>query len=98
MEGLSREIVIKSIRDCDYDYVVDRLFDAARHICQKGSLAVELPSAEGQGKSGPKVYTEKVPENIVINVRGEKKIIHFKDCINDPFIDVVLEPSAYIRR
>lgn len=95
LEGLSREIVLSSVREREYDYVIDRLFDAARHICQDGSLAVEPSSAEDQRKSGSRVNT--VPENIVININGEKKVLHFKDAIGDPFIDVKMKPDVAIR-
>lgn len=95
LEGLSREIVLSSVREREYDYVIDRLFDAARHICQDGSLAVELSSSEDRRKSGSQVNT--VPEKIVINVNGEKKILRFKDCVGDPFIDVVMKPDVAIR-
>lgn len=96
IEGLSREIVLSSVREKKYDYVINRLFDAYRHLCHGSGSTVELPSSEGRGKSGPQVNT--VPTNIVVNINGQKKVLPFKDCIGDPFIDVIMEPTAVIRR
>lgn len=102
MEGLSREIVMQSVRKLDYDYIVDRLFDVARHVCQNGTLAVTASSADGRGKSGlSETVTVQKPnvEGIVIKIDGvQERVIPFKDSIGDPFIDVVLTPKAIVRR
>lgn len=101
MEGLSREIVMQAVRNLDYDYIVDRLFDVARHVCQNGSLAVSTLSADSRGKSGPSeavhVCREKV-DGITIKIDGmQERVIPFTDSIGDPFIDVILTPKAIVR-
>lgn len=94
LDGLSKEIAIKAQRESEYDYVVNRLFDVARHVSQNCKLYQTAASPEGDpGKSGPRevLVHQAAPENIVINVNGvQRKTLHFKDSIGDPFIDIEL--------
>ena len=86
LKGLSQEIVLRGVRELKYDWVVERLFDAARYICQKSSLASgTLVSADDSAKR----EADDV-RNITINIGGIRKTLHFKDCIGDPLIDVDL--------
>ena len=102
MEGLSREIVMQSVRKLDYNYVVDRLFDVARHVCQKGTLACIKSSADVSNNSSKTehVIVEKDKlDGLTININGiQERVIPFKDSIGEPFIDVVFAPKAFIRR
>lgn len=97
MEGLSREIVMQAVRELDYDGIVNRLFDVARHVCQNSTISTIVSSAGDPGKSGPSEVRNGI-NGITIRIDGEEKVIPFKDCVGDPFIDVVLAPKAIIRR
>ena len=95
LEGLSKEIAIKAQRESEYDWVVNRLFDVARHVSQECQLYQTVASPEGDlGKSGPReviVNRVQAPDTIVLNINGvPKKTLHFKDSIGDPFIDLEL--------
>ena len=81
IEGLSREIVMKAVKEKSYDWVVERLNDVADGI---GA------DPEGSRVQGPRLNTEHdIPENLVININGcKKKVLTFRDCIGDPIIEV----------
>ena len=90
-EGLSKEIAKKAQREAEYDWVVNRLFDVARHVCQNGLLAGEPNiSAENHGNGATrKVVGVPSSQGIVININGTtKKVIPFVDSIGDPLIDL----------
>jgi hypothetical protein len=90
-EGLSKEIAKKAQREAEYDWVVNRLFDVARHVCQNGILANEPNiSAENRGNgANRKVVGTSSSQGIVININGTtKKVIPFVDSIGDPLIDL----------
>lgn len=86
-EGLSREVVMNSVRRTNYDWVVDRLFDCWKHVAQK---------SEGY-KTSTSPAGEKILENqdgspiinlgqrkIVISINGEEKVLPIVDSIGDP--------------
>lgn len=90
-EGLSKEIAKKAQREAEYDWVVNRLFDVARHVCQNGLLAGEPNiSAENHGNGATReVVGIPSSQGIVININGTtKKVIPFVDSIGDPLIDL----------
>lgn len=89
LNGLSHEIVMNSVREKKYDWVVNRLFDCWRHVAQHSSGYQKPASPEGGSdriQGSTKVITT-APEkpNIVINVAGEKRIIPIVDSIGDSF-------------
>lgn len=51
MEGLSREIVMKAVKDKDFNWVVERLDNVARMVAQKSSIAdgAGVSTAGGRG-------------------------------------------------
>lgn len=89
-EGLSREIVINSVRNKDYNWVVSRLFDCWSHVAQL-SEGYQQPAspAGGQGvvpQGSPVIVsTNGNDENrqIVLNINGERRVIPFIDSIGD---------------
>lgn len=91
MEGLSREIVIKAVKEKDFNWVVERLDNINRMVAQKSTLADGVGAdPEGSRVSGPRLNTmNQIPENLVININGcKKKVVSFKDCIGDPLIEI----------
>ena len=91
MEGLSREIVIKAVKEKDFNWVVERLDNINRMVAQKSTLADGVGAdPEGSRVSGPRLNTiNQIPENLVININGCKKnVVSFKDCIGDPLIEI----------
>lgn len=85
-KGLSREIITKGVRELNYDWVVERLFDAARYVCQNSTLsAIPGTSAENPGYEAA---MNKGVDTININVNGITKVLRFKDSVGDPFIDL----------
>ena len=88
IEGLSREVVMKSIRVREYDKVVNRLFDVWRHVAQNSEGYQKSNSPEGDmasSQDGKKIIISRNdgPRNIVINVNGDKKVIPIVDSIGD---------------
>lgn len=90
MEGLSREIVMKAVKDKDFNWVVERLDNVARMVAQKSSIADGAGvSTAGDGALGPKLNTcNQTEKSVIINVNGRKQVCHFKDSLGDPMIDV----------
>lgn len=91
IEGLSREIVMKAVKEKSYNWVVERLNDVATKVAQKSKIADGIGAdPEGSRVSGPRLNTERdVPENLVININGcKKKVLTFRDCVGDPIIEV----------
>lgn len=74
MKGLSQEIIMNSVRDKNYDWVVDRLYDCWKHVAQNsdGYAHLEEPAgsrAPGQGQM--RTVVQHNADKIVINVNGE---------------------------
>ena len=91
IEGLSREIVMKAVKEKDFDWVVERLYDVATKVAQKSTISDGVGAApEGARVSGPRLNeAANYPENLVININGcKKKVLSFKDCVGDPLIEV----------
>ena len=91
MEGLSREIVIKAVKEKDFNWVVERLDNINRMVAQKSTLADGVGAdPEGSRVSGPRLNTiNQIPENLVININGcKKKVVSIKDCIGDTLIEI----------
>lgn len=90
MEGLSREIVMKAVKEKDFNWVVERLDNVARMVAQKSTIADGAGvSTAGDGAFGPKLNTSnQTPSGVIINVNGRKQVCHFKDSLGDPMIDV----------
>lgn len=92
MEGLSREIVMKAVKEKDFNWVVERLDNVARMVAQKCSIADGVGvSTAGDGALGPKLNTSnQFPNDIIININGRKQVCRFKDSVGDPMINVEL--------
>lgn len=91
IEGLSREIVMKAVKEKSYDWVVERLYDVATKVAQKSKITDGVGAdPAGSRVSGPRLNAERnYPENLVININGsKKKVLSFKDCIGDPLIEI----------
>lgn len=89
-EGLSREIVVNSVRNKDYNWVVRRLFDCWSHVAQLSDGYEQAASpAGGQGvmPQGSTVVTvpsdHNEPKQIVLNVNGKPRVIPFIDSVGD---------------
>lgn len=88
MKGLSHEIVMKSVRDNKYDWVIERLFDCWKHVAQhsSGFSAPEVPAgtrASGQGREREVYIDNDAPRNITININGQTKTIPIIDSVGD---------------
>ena len=58
LHGLSHEVVMKSVRDREYDWVVERLYECWTHVAQNSAGYQSAPSPEGDqanGQGGTKV-------------------------------------------
>lgn len=91
IEGLSREIVMKAVKEKSYDWVVERLYDVATKVAQKSKITDGVGAdPEGSRVQGPRLNAERnYPENLVININGsKKKVLSFKDCVGDPLIEI----------
>lgn len=89
LNGLSQEIVMKSIREREYDWVVNRLYDCWKYVAQNSAGYQQNTSPEGDSvlNRGVERMTASVnePRNIVLNIGGNKKIIPLIDSIGDTF-------------
>ena len=89
MEGLSREVVMNSVRKTNYDWVVDRLFDCWKHVAQKSEGYKTSASPEGEevieNRDGtPILNLNERERKIVICINGEERVIPIIDSIGDP--------------
>lgn len=88
LNGLSIEVVKKSVRTKDYDYVVRRLYDCWAHVAQKSEGYQKALSPEGGPGSAQDcpggTFASDKPREIVININGTKKTIPFIDSNGDP--------------
>ncbi len=98
-EGLRNEIAEKAIRKDQYDWVVDRLFDVARHVCTEGSLSTVTDLRgdlrETKEPNVNKAYSGNTNKVININVNGERKSIPITDSVGDPLIDIIVGPIGF---
>lgn len=86
LNGLSLEIVKKSIRSKEYDCVVRRLFDCWSHVAQKSAGYQQAETlGEGKGLVPHSFDNPSFNENreITININGIRKTIPFVDSIGD---------------
>lgn len=91
IEGLSREIVMKAVKEKSYNWVIERLYDVASKVAQKSEITDGVGAdPEGSRVQGPRLNAgDNYPENLVININGsKKKVLSFKDCVGDPIIEV----------
>lgn len=89
LNGLSQEIVMKSIREREYDWVVNRLYDCWKYVAQNSAGYQQNASPAGDAVSNRSVerVTASVsePRSIVLNINGNKKTIPLIDSIGDSF-------------
>lgn len=88
-KGLSQEIIMNSVRNKDYNYVVNRLYDCWTHVAQKseGFQSPVLPEGGSVVGDQDRVIVNNCPSEqrqIVINVNGKTRVIPFVDSIGDP--------------
>ena len=88
LNGLSVEVVKKSVRTKDYNYVVNRLYDCWAHVAQKSDGYQKALSPEGGPGSAQDCpeenFESKKQREIVINVNGKTKAIPFVDSNGEP--------------
>ena len=93
-EGLSVEIAKKAKRENEYNWVVERLVDCYRHVCDKADEGVSPEG--GAGKSGLSagstihVHNDEQPLTVNLNVGGIKRKLRFPDATGRSFLDVEL--------
>ena len=87
LNGLSLEVLNKSVRESDYDYVVQRLYDCWTHVAQMsdGYRGIVRPEGSGKNTDIHSAISGATPQReIVININGIKKHIPFVDSLGDP--------------
>lgn len=87
MEGLSREVVMNSVRKTNYDWVIDRLFDCWKHVAQKSEGFSTSTSPEGEeilGNQDGSPIIQMGERKIIIQINGEERILPIVDSIGDP--------------
>ena len=88
LDGLSIEVVKKSVREKKYDDVVKRLYDCWTHVAQNsaGYQSPVFPAGNRGSAQDQVIVTSKnnASRNIVIKVGGIEKTIPFVDSIGDP--------------
>ena len=87
-KGLGRELMEKSQREKEYDYVIKRLQECYDHVCNnKGGADLE----GSRGKSGPSVASVGIPVsspvNVNVNIDGKvRKQVRFPDATGKAFL------------
>lgn len=90
LNGLSQELIAKAVLKEDYDWVVDRLFDAARFAVESGKLnTVATPANGGE-----------MPERSVANgdvhiVLDNKGYIPIRDSIGNVLLNLRVKVDGY---
>lgn len=89
LHGLSHEIVMKSVRDREYDWVVNRLYDCWRHVAQDSEgyqkpADFEESRTNRQGGQKIEVVRTELPK-IIINIDGVERTIPIVDSTGDTF-------------
>jgi len=88
MKGLSHEIVMNSVRDKKFDWIIDRLYDCWKHVAQNsaGFSAPEVPAGtqvSDQGCEQIRIVRNDAPNNIIIKINGQSKVIPIVDSVGD---------------
>lgn len=83
LNGLSHEIVMKSVRDNKYDWVIERLYDCWSHVAQQSEgyhkpEVFEDTRRNGQGREKVVIRNEE-PMQIVLNIDGHRRVIPIVD-------------------
>lgn len=95
LQGLSKEVLEKAQREKQYDWVVERLVDCFRHVCNNKN-AESRPEGRS-GKSDQKIGRERVvvhdanetPVNVNVNIGNKSRTFRFPDATGQA--DLVLE-------
>lgn len=95
LKGLSKEVLEKAQREKEYDWVVERLVDCFRHVCNNNGI--ESRSEGRPGKSGQKIDAERVilrdkddkPVEVNVNIGNKRRTFRFPDATGQA--DLVLE-------
>lgn len=82
-EGLSHEIIQRSVRDRMHDFVVNRLFDCWRHVAQNSSGYQKPVDSSEEHRQEVIVQREK-PREIILNINGKQNVIPILDSIGEP--------------
>lgn len=90
LEGLSREIVMNSVREKDFEKTVQMLYDAWAHVAQNSSGYQKASSEEDSGNKPTVVYQNQVPNEITLNINGFRRTIPIIDSVGDK-MNVALE-------
>lgn len=94
MKGLSQEIIMNSVRDNKYDWVIERLYDCWKHVAQNsdGFANPVVPAgAQVTGQDRNVVVNQhSEPGKIVINIGNKSRVIPIIDSVGDTY-DVGLE-------
>jgi len=95
LKGLSKEIAEKAQRETEYNWVVERLVDCFRHVCNNKTTESRLEGCPG--KSGQKIGSDPViirdqngsPVIININANNNRRTFRFPDATGEA--DLVFE-------
>ena len=63
IEGLSREILLRGIKNKEYDWIADRLFDVCRHLTKSGywnpdGTKARLGDVRGRNADGVEIQVD----------------------------------------
>lgn len=95
LKGLSKEIAEKAQRESEYDWVVERLVDCYRHVCN--NKGTESRPEGRSGKSDQKIGADPIvihdsngsPVVININTKNNRRTVRFPDATGEA--DLVFE-------
>lgn len=87
LKGLSQDIVMNAVREKRYDWVVERLYDAWKHVAQNSDgynkpEASEDARRNGQGRTIV-IPEQGIPNELVININGRRRTIPIVDAKGD---------------
>ena len=90
LEGLSQELIAKSVLEEKYDFVVDRLFDVARFAVESGRLNTVATPANGREMPERQVVDHNV--NVVLQNKG---YIPVRDSLGNVLLNLRVKVDGY---
>ena len=89
LEGLSRETLLKGIRNKEYDWIVDRFFDVCRHLTSDGywkdqGMKRDINDRVSSRRNGP-TYADEVEVTVEPRTQRPATTVRVVDAVGDVF-------------
>lgn len=92
LQGLSQELIAKSVLEEKYDFVVDRLYDVARYAVESGVLNTVATPANGKAMPETPLRESSVGVNVALENRG---LIPIYDSVGNVLLHLRVKVDGY---